>query len=155
MPAKLAARASPTRSIITRFCLTRSRASAVQTSAPNAGNSNTATVRANVYLEVFSRGNQSEGPAGYADIYTMKKDGTKVKPLVEGVGSAYVEDVSPQGHTLIFRRDRGLWVKAAGLAAAALIGFIVSWTQLVDMGPASTSTLSTTTSFDVAEDLSW
>src|SRR5262249_46811928 len=52
-------------------------------------------------------------------------------------------------------RDRGLWVKAAGLAAAALIGFIVSWTQLVDMGPASTSTLSTTTSFDVAEDLSW
>ena len=63
---------------------------------------------------VFSRGNQSEGPAGYADIYTMKKDGTRVKPLVEGVGSAYVEDVSPQGHTLIFRRDRGLWVKKIG-----------------------------------------
>jgi Tol biopolymer transport system component len=63
---------------------------------------------------VFSRGNQSEGPAGYADIYTMKKNGTKVKPLVEGVGSAYVEDVSPQGHTLIFRRDRGLWVKQIG-----------------------------------------
>jgi Tol biopolymer transport system component len=63
---------------------------------------------------VFSRGNQSEGPAGYADIYTMKKDGTRVKPLVEGVGSAYVEDVSPQGHTLIFRRDRGLWAKKIG-----------------------------------------
>jgi dipeptidyl aminopeptidase/acylaminoacyl peptidase len=63
---------------------------------------------------VFSRGNQSEGPAGYADIYTMKANGTKVKPLVEGVGSAYVEDVSPQGHTLIFRRDRGLWVKKIG-----------------------------------------
>jgi dipeptidyl aminopeptidase/acylaminoacyl peptidase len=63
---------------------------------------------------VFSRGNQSEGPAGYADVYTMKKNGTKVKPLVEGVGSAYVEDVSPQGHTLIFRRDRGLWVKQIG-----------------------------------------
>ena len=63
---------------------------------------------------VFSRGNQSEGPAGYADIYTMRKNGTKVKPLVEGVGSAYVEDVSPQGHTLIFRRDRGLWVKQIG-----------------------------------------
>ncbi len=63
---------------------------------------------------VFSRGDQSEGPAGYADIYTMKKNGTKVKPLVEGVGSAYVEDVSPQGHTLIFRRDRGLWVKQIG-----------------------------------------
>jgi Tol biopolymer transport system component len=67
---------------------------------------------------VFSRGNQSEGPAGYADIYTMKKNGTKVKPLVEGVGSAYVEDVSPQGHTLIFRRDRGLWQKKIGPGVA-------------------------------------
>lgn len=63
---------------------------------------------------VFSRGNQSEGAAGYADIYTMRKNGTRVKPLVRGVGSAYVEDVSPQGHTLIFRRDRGLWVKKIG-----------------------------------------
>jgi Tol biopolymer transport system component len=67
---------------------------------------------------VFSRGNQSEGPAGYADIYTMRKDGTRAKPLVEGVGSAYVEDVSPQGHTLIFRRDRGLWVKKIGPGTA-------------------------------------
>jgi Tol biopolymer transport system component len=63
---------------------------------------------------VFSRGNQSEGAAGYADIYTMKSNGAKVKPLVQGVGSAYVEDVSPQGHTLIFRRDRGLWEKKIG-----------------------------------------
>jgi len=63
---------------------------------------------------VFSRGDQSEGPAGYADIYTMKANGTKVVPLVRGVGSAYVEDVSPQGHTLIFRRDRGLWLKQIG-----------------------------------------
>jgi Tol biopolymer transport system component len=63
---------------------------------------------------VFSRGNQSEGAAGFADIYTMKANGTKVKPLVRGAGSAYVEDVSPQGHTLIFRRDRGLWVKQIG-----------------------------------------
>jgi dipeptidyl aminopeptidase/acylaminoacyl peptidase len=63
---------------------------------------------------VYSRGNQSEGAAGYADIFTMKANGAKVKPLVEGVGSAYVEDVSPQGHTLIFRRDRGLWQKRIG-----------------------------------------
>jgi Tol biopolymer transport system component len=63
---------------------------------------------------VFSRGNQSESAAGYADIYTMRRNGTRIKPLVEGVGSAYVEDVSPQGHTLIFRRDRGLWVKKIG-----------------------------------------
>ncbi|HTT93479.1 MAG TPA: hypothetical protein VMF55_02340 [Solirubrobacterales bacterium] len=63
---------------------------------------------------VYSRGNQSEGAAGYADIYTMKANGAKVAPLVRGVGSAYVEDVSPQGHTLIFRRDRGLWEKRIG-----------------------------------------
>ena len=63
---------------------------------------------------VFSRGNQAAAPVGYADIYTMKSNGTRVKPLVEGVGSAYVEDVSPQGHTLIFRRDRGLWAKKIG-----------------------------------------
>jgi Tol biopolymer transport system component len=63
---------------------------------------------------VFSRGNQSKGPAGYADIYTMKANGAMVKPLVRGAGSAYVEDVSPQGHTLIFRRDRGLWMKKIG-----------------------------------------
>jgi dipeptidyl aminopeptidase/acylaminoacyl peptidase len=67
---------------------------------------------------VYSRGNQSEGSAGYADIYTMKANGTRVKPLVEGVGSACVEDVSPQGHTLIFRRDRGLWQKQIGPAKA-------------------------------------
>ena len=70
---------------------------------------------------VYSRGNQSEGAAGYADIYTMKANGAKVAPLVEGVGSAYVEDVSPQGHTLIFRRDRGLWQKKIGPGKAKKI----------------------------------
>jgi Tol biopolymer transport system component len=78
---------------------------------------------------VFSRGNQSEGPAGYADIYTMRKDGTKVKPLVEGVGSAYVEDVSPQGHTLIFRRDRGLWVKKIGPGQAKKVAELPDGSQ--------------------------
>jgi Tol biopolymer transport system component len=78
---------------------------------------------------VFSRGNQSEGPAGYADIYTMKRDGTRVKPLVEGVGSAYVEDVSPQGHTLIFRRDRGLWVKKIGPGKAKKVAELPDGSQ--------------------------
>jgi Tol biopolymer transport system component len=78
---------------------------------------------------VFSRGNQSEGPAGYADIYTMKANGTKVKPLVEGVGSAYVEDVSPQGHTLIFRRDRGLWVKKIGPGTAKKVAELPDGSQ--------------------------
>ena len=78
---------------------------------------------------VFSRGNQSEGAAGYADIYTMKSNGAKVVPLVEGVGSAYVEDVSPQGHTLIFRRDRGLWMKKIGPARVKKIAELPDGSQ--------------------------
>jgi tricorn protease-like protein len=63
---------------------------------------------------LFSRGESSEGPAAYADVYTMRRDGSKPKALVAGVGSAYVEDVSPNGHTLLFRRDQGLWSKRIG-----------------------------------------
>lgn len=63
---------------------------------------------------LFSRGESTPGPAAYADVYTMRRDGTKVKALVAGVGSAYVEDVSPSGHTLLFRRDQGLWSKRIG-----------------------------------------
>ncbi len=63
---------------------------------------------------LFSRGESSEGPAAYADIYTMRRDGSKRKPLVAGVGSAYVEDVSPDGRMVIFRRDQGLWEKRIG-----------------------------------------
>jgi len=63
---------------------------------------------------VYSRGESSPGPAAYADIYTMRPNGTKVKPQVAGVGSAYVEDVSPNGKLLIFRRDQGLWEKKIG-----------------------------------------
>jgi Tol biopolymer transport system component len=67
---------------------------------------------------LFSRGESSEGPAAYADVYTMRSNGTKVKAQVAGVGSAYVEDVSPDGHTLLFRRDQGLWAKRIGPAKA-------------------------------------
>jgi len=63
---------------------------------------------------LFSRGESTPGPAAYADIYTMLVNGTKVKAQVAGVGSAYVEDVSPDGHTLLFRRDQGLWAKQIG-----------------------------------------
>lgn len=63
---------------------------------------------------VFSRGESSEGPAAYADVYTMRRNGSKVKALVAGVGSAYVEDVAPAGKTLLFRRDQGLWSKRIG-----------------------------------------
>lgn len=63
---------------------------------------------------IFSRGESAPGPAAYADIYTMLANGSKVKPQVQGVGSAYVEDVAPNGKTLIFRRAQGLWVKKIG-----------------------------------------
>jgi dipeptidyl aminopeptidase/acylaminoacyl peptidase len=63
---------------------------------------------------VFSRGESTPGPAAYADIFTMRRNGSKVKEQVAGVGSAYVEDVAPNGKTLIFRRAQGLWVKKIG-----------------------------------------
>lgn len=67
---------------------------------------------------IFSRGESSPGPAAYADIYTMLRNGTRVKSQVAGVGSAYVEDVSPDGKMLIFRRDQGLWAKKIGRTKA-------------------------------------
>jgi dipeptidyl aminopeptidase/acylaminoacyl peptidase len=67
---------------------------------------------------IFSRGESSPGPAAYADIYTMLRNGNKVKSQVAGVGSAYVEDVSPDGKMLIFRRDQGLWGKKIGRTKA-------------------------------------
>jgi Tol biopolymer transport system component len=63
---------------------------------------------------LFSRGESTPGAAAYADIFTMRRNGTKVKEQVAGVGSAYVEDVSPNGRILIFRRSEGLWAKKIG-----------------------------------------
>jgi Tol biopolymer transport system component len=67
---------------------------------------------------VFSRGESGEGPTAYADVYTMRSNGSRVRPLIRGVGSAYVEDVSPDGHTVLFRRDQGLWSKRIGPGGA-------------------------------------
>jgi len=67
---------------------------------------------------VYSRGQNGEGDSAYADIYTMRRNGTKARAQVAGAGSAYVEDVSPNGRTLLFRRDQGLWVKRIGDGAA-------------------------------------
>jgi tricorn protease-like protein len=63
---------------------------------------------------VFSRGENGEGPSAYADIYKMGIDGKKMKKLIAGAGSAYVEDVTANGRTILFRRDQGLWVKQLG-----------------------------------------
>ena len=48
----------------------------------------------------------------------MRRNGKKARAQVAGAGSAYVEDVSPDGRTLLFRRDQGLWVKRIGDGAA-------------------------------------
>lgn len=60
---------------------------------------------------VFSRGRSGDGADAYADVYTVRGDGRKPRPLVRGTGSAYVEDVTPNGRLLLFRRAQGLWVK--------------------------------------------
>jgi Tol biopolymer transport system component len=67
---------------------------------------------------LYSRGESTEGPSAYADIYRMRSNGIKVHTLVAGAGSAYVEDVTPNGKTVLFRRDRGLWVKPTGRGRA-------------------------------------
>jgi Tol biopolymer transport system component len=67
---------------------------------------------------VFSRGQSGDGPGAYADIFTMRPSGARVKVLVAGAGSAFVEDVSPNAHLLLFRRDQGLWVKRIGPGGA-------------------------------------
>jgi len=63
---------------------------------------------------VYSRGRSGDGPSAFADIFTMRRSGVKVRASVAGAGSAYVEDVSPDGHLVVFRRDQGLWVKRLG-----------------------------------------
>jgi Tol biopolymer transport system component len=63
---------------------------------------------------VFSRGQSGDGPGAYADVYTMQANGNKARPLIRGAGSAFVEDVSPNGRLLLFRRDQGLWAKRIG-----------------------------------------
>ncbi len=63
---------------------------------------------------VYSRGKNGEGPSAYADVYKMGTDGKHVKKVIAGAGSAYVEDVTANGRTILFRRDQGLWVKQIG-----------------------------------------
>jgi Tol biopolymer transport system component len=67
---------------------------------------------------VYSRGQNGEGDSAFADIYTMRRNGKKARAQVAGAGSAYVEDVSPNGRTLLFRREQGLWIKRIGEGGA-------------------------------------
>jgi dipeptidyl aminopeptidase/acylaminoacyl peptidase len=63
---------------------------------------------------VYSRGESGEGPSAYADIYSMDEKGGHVRKLIAGAGSAYVEDATEGGKTILFRRDQGLWAKKIG-----------------------------------------
>jgi Tol biopolymer transport system component len=63
---------------------------------------------------VYSRGESGEGPSAYADIYVMDDNGKHVRKLIAGAGSAYVEDATANGRTILFRRDQGLWAKKIG-----------------------------------------
>jgi Tol biopolymer transport system component len=63
---------------------------------------------------VYSRGENGEGPSAYADVYKMGIDGKQVKKVIAGAGSAYVEDVTANGRSILFHRDLGLWVKQIG-----------------------------------------
>jgi Tol biopolymer transport system component len=63
---------------------------------------------------VYSRGENGEGPSAYADVYRMDMKGKQVRKVIAGAGSAYVEDVTANGRTILFRRDQGLWVKKIG-----------------------------------------
>jgi hypothetical protein len=48
----------------------------------------------------------------------MRRDGSRARELIAGAGSAFVEDVTPDGSLLLFRRDQGLWVKRLGRGRA-------------------------------------
>lgn len=100
---------------------------------PNGGSFSrlTATVRVDEFEPryfaggiLFSRGESNPGPAAYADVYTMRRDGSRVRSQVAGVGSAYVEDVSPDGHLVLFRRDQGIWGKRIGNFKARRLSFL-------------------------------
>jgi dipeptidyl aminopeptidase/acylaminoacyl peptidase len=68
---------------------------------------------------VFSRGRSGSGPEAFSDIYSIRRDGRQMRRLVAGAGSAYVEDVTPNGRLLLFRRDQGLWAKPLPLDGSA------------------------------------
>ncbi len=60
---------------------------------------------------VFDRGESSEGPSGFSDIYAMKANGAKPHRLVGGASSVYLQDVSADGGTMLFSRYQSLCEK--------------------------------------------
>lgn len=62
---------------------------------------------------VFSRGVRADDETGYADIYSVRWDGRKLRRMIAGAGSAYVDDIHVAGkrRLLLFHRKGGLWLK--------------------------------------------
>lgn len=60
---------------------------------------------------VFDRGESSEGPSGFSDIYAMRADGAKPHRLVGGSNSVYLQDVSADGRKMLFSRYQTLCEK--------------------------------------------
>jgi Tol biopolymer transport system component len=60
---------------------------------------------------VFDRGESSEGPSGFSDIYAMAANGAKPHRLVGGASSVYLQDVSADGKTMLFSRYQSLCEK--------------------------------------------
>jgi Tol biopolymer transport system component len=71
---------------------------------------------------VFDRGESSEGPSGFSDIYAMAADGAKPHKLVGGASSVYLQDVSADGRTMLFSRYESLCEKAIAGGAPHKIG---------------------------------
>jgi Tol biopolymer transport system component len=57
---------------------------------------------------VFNRG-EREDEGGFADVLTMRRDGRRPRVLLAGGRISLVQDVSPDGTRLLFRRSGGLW----------------------------------------------
>jgi Tol biopolymer transport system component len=61
---------------------------------------------------VFDRGESSDGPSGFSDIYAMAANGAKPHKLVGGASSVYLRDISADGRTMLFSRYQSLCEKA-------------------------------------------
>jgi tricorn protease-like protein len=70
---------------------------------------------------IFSRGVRAEDETAYADIYSVRADGRKLRQTIAGAGSSYVDDVTRNGRVLLFHRDQGLWLKKLGGRSRLLV----------------------------------
>jgi len=70
---------------------------------------------------VFSRGVRADDESGYADVYSVRWDGRKLRKMIAGAGSAYVDDVAANGRKLLFHRKGGLWLKKLGGRSRLLV----------------------------------